>query len=132
MHVHCLHWLISTGLLLQSTFSDHVNPRLVKCCQWRVLIWHGDLILFPLSANICLGLVMECLPFVGACGCHSHSKLYHCVILLLCFSLCHHPSHPHSLSTHLLVYTAQILMNSMKKSFKIVKIGYCLLARLVI
>ena len=28
MHIHCLHWLMSTGLLFQNAFSDHVNPWL--------------------------------------------------------------------------------------------------------
>ena len=38
MHVHCLHWLMSTGLLFQSTFADHVNPQLVKRDQKRTPI----------------------------------------------------------------------------------------------
>ena len=64
------------------------------------------------SAHICLGLVVEYWPFVGVCGHHSHSKLYHCVILLLCFSLCHHPP---------LIYTGPILMNPWKVHQKLAK-----------
>ena len=56
----------------------------------RLQFSSGNLILLPLS----LSLVVEYLPFVGACGCHSHSKPYQYVILLLCFNLCHHPLHP--------------------------------------
>ena len=43
----------------------------------------GNLIWLPLAAHACLVLVVEYWPFVGVCGCHSYSKLYHCVILLL-------------------------------------------------
>ena len=86
----------------------------------------------PLSAHVCLCLVVEYWPFVDACGCHSHSKFYHCVILLLCFSLCHHPPHPCAPPTHPVIYIGQILMNSMKKSQKLVKISHYLLARLVV
>ena len=40
------------------------------------------------------------LALCGTCTRHSYSKLYHCVILLLCFSLCRHPPHPTSLSAY--------------------------------
>ena len=63
----------------------------------------GDLILLPLLAHVCPGLVVEYWLFVGACGCHSHSKLYQSVILLLCFSLCHHLP-PYSSRPPFLVY----------------------------
>ena len=36
----------------------------------------GDLIWLPLSVHVCLGLVVENWPFVGACTRHSYSKLY--------------------------------------------------------
>ena len=75
----------------------------------------GDLILLPLSAHIFLGLVVDYQCYAGACGHHSHYKLYHCVILLLCFSLFHHPLHPHAPAAHPLIYTGSILINSMKK-----------------
>ena len=116
MHVHCLHWLMSTGLLLQSAFFQPC-----KIHDWwngtngGLQFGSGDLIWLPLSAHICLGLVVEYWSFVGTCGCHSQSKLYHWVILLLCFSFYHYPPLP---PTHPLIYTGLRLMNSMKKSSK--------------
>ena len=82
MRIHCLHWLLSTSLLLRSTFSEHINPWLVKQHQWRAPIWQWG---------------VEYWPFVGACEYHSYTKLYHCAALLLCFSLYYHPPHPHAL-----------------------------------
>ena len=61
--------------------------------------------MLPLSAHVCIGLVVEYWPFVGACGRHNHSKLYHCVILLLCFSLFHPTPHSCIPPTHSLIYT---------------------------
>ena len=119
MHIYCLYWLMSTGLLLQSAFSDHVihdwwngdygtNGGLAP-------IWRWGLISLPLSAHICLNLVVEYWPFVGICGCHGLPKLYQCVTLLLCF---HQPPFPAPLPTYFLIYTGPVLMNSMKKSSK--------------
>ena len=46
---------------------------------------------------ICLGLVIKFWLIVSTCGCHSHSKLCHCIVLLLCYSCCHcpPPCHPY-------------------------------------
>ena len=101
MHVHCLHWLMSTGLFFQSTFcwpckstTGEMAPkeRLQFSCE--------DLVWLPLSVHICLGPVVEYWPFVGACTHHSYSKLcylYHLSSLLKILPLptpppC--PSHP--------------------------------------
>ena len=121
MHAHCFHWLMSTGL-----FSYHGNPRLVKWRQWRALTWQWgpDIALAVstcLSSPVGLGLVVEYWPFIlwiHACGRHSHSKLYDCVVLFLCFSLCYHLPHPVPLPPIPYIYTGPILMNSMKKSSK--------------
>ena len=70
--------------------------------------------------HVCLGLVVEYWPFVGACGHHSHSKLYHYVILL---SLCHHPPpyiHWPNINFHEKIHQ------------KLMKISHFLLARLVV
>ena len=120
MHVQCLYWLMSIGLLLQSAFSDLGNPQLVKWCQWRLQFCSGGLISYPLSAHVCLGLVVEYWPFIGAFGHLSHTKRYHCVILLLCFCLCHHSPLPRDPPTHPLIYTGPILMYSMKKLLAII------------
>ena len=92
----------------------------------------GDLISLWQSAHICLSLVVEYWPFVGACGHHRHSKLYHCVILLLYFSLRHHPPHPCVPPTYPFIYFGPLLMNSMKRLSKWAKISHYLLAKLVI
>ena len=103
MHVHCLHWLISTGVLLRSAFSW-------PCKSMTGEMAPMDLIWLPLSVHVCLGLVVEYWSFVGTCGCHSHSKLYYL----------------HHLATHLppptpplcpscpFPYVVLISMNSMK------------------
>ena len=57
----------------------------------------GNPIWLPLTVHVCLGLVVENSPFMGTCTHHSYSKLYYCVILLLCLSFCHHLSHLHPL-----------------------------------
>ena len=132
MHVHCLHWLMSTGLFLHSAFSDHVNWWLVKWCQWRAPIWQWGPYIALTVRTVYLGLIVEYWPFVGAYVCHSHFKLYHCDILLLSFSLCLHPSHLCAPPVYSLIYANPILMNSMKIPSKTSKINYYLLARLVV
>ena len=78
-------------------------------------IWQWGPDMAPLSAHINLGFVVEYWPFVGACERHSHSKLYHCIILLLCLAFATtHPTPALILSTSLYI-TSPILMNSMKK-----------------
>ena len=56
--------------------------------DWDLIVW------LPLSTHICLGLVVEYWSIVGGCGCHSHTKLYHCAVLLLClvFATTGHPT----------------------------------------
>ena len=131
MHVHCLHWLMSTGLLCRVCFSEDVNPRLVKWHPWRAPIWQWDLIWLSLSAYICLGLVVEYWPFVGACGRYSHSKLHQFCHLAFWFSLCYHPPHSCAPPAHSFIYTGPILKNSWKNHQKLVKISHYLLAMLV-
>ena len=97
-------------------FSEHINPWLVKWHQWRSPIWQWGT---NIISTVCTHLSRHCsriLAFVGACGCQSHSILYITyVILLLCFSLCHHTPHLHTLLAHPLLYTGPIIMNSMKQ-----------------
>ena len=99
-------------------FSDHVNPQLVKRCQWRAPVcqWGPDI-----APTVSTRLCRPCSgywPFVDASRHHSYSKLYQCVILPLCYSLCHHPPHSCTPPTHPLIYSGPILMNSMKKLSK--------------
>ena len=52
MHVHCLHWLMSTSLLFQSAFYRPCK-FMTKWCQWRALNCGVNLILLVLL-TICL------------------------------------------------------------------------------
>ena len=81
---------------------------------------------------------MEFWPFMDACGCHSHSKLYHYVILLLCFSIFHHPPHPRNSPTPAaLPPTPHIQWHNInefheKYRQKLAKISHYLFTRLVV
>ena len=77
MHVHCLHWLMWTSLLSLSAFCrpcKSTTGEMAPMEATRSAV--GDLIRLPLSVHVCLGLVVEYWPFVGACTCHGYSKLY--------------------------------------------------------
>ena len=131
MHIHCLHWLMSTGLLLQSAFPNHVNPRLVKWCQWKAPIWQWGLDMDPLSAHICLRLVVEYSPLwvhVDAIATLNPTIVSSC-FFVLAFAITHPTLHS---SCPPLIYTGPILMNSMKKCQKLAKTNHYLLARLVV
>ena len=88
-YTYCLYWPMSTGLLFQNAYTEHVNSLLLKwchwcapTCQWKTWHWsHCQL------TCICLGLVVEHWPIVGTYGHHSYSTFPFCVFLLLCFSL---------------------------------------------
>ena len=95
MHVHCLHWLKSTGLLSLNAFcrpykstTDEMAPK--EDSNLAV----GDLIWLPLSVHVCLGLVVEYWSFVGACTCHSYSKLYYSCLLSSLIKLLPLPTPP--------------------------------------
>ena len=94
---YCLHWLMSTNLLFQSAFVDHVNSWLMKWCQQQAPIWHRGLDMVPLSVHVCLGLVVEYWPLRVHVHVRATLNSTICVILLLCLSCCHHlpllPSH---------------------------------------
>ena len=107
-------WLMSTCLLLRSAFFQPCKSMTGKMMPMKGC--SGDLILLPLSAHLCPGLVVEYKQFVGAYGRHSHSKLYHCVILLLCFSLSHHSPHLCIPPVYPFIYTVSMLMNSKESS----------------
>ena len=113
MHVHCLHWLISTGLLFQSAFcqpykslTGEMAPKEASNSPWG------------LSEHVCPGLVAEYWPFVDACTCHSYSKLYYLCHLASLFKLLPPPTPPRAPLTYPLIYVGPILMNSMKKIIK--------------
>ena len=54
----------------------------------------GDLIWLPLSVQVCLGLVVEYWPFVGACTHHSYSKLHYLCLLSSLIKLLPPPTPP--------------------------------------
>ena len=119
MHVHCLHWLMSTGLLFLKAFCRPCKSTTGEMVpKGGLQVGCGHLIWLPLSVHICLGLVVEHWSFLGACRCHSYSKLYYLCLLLLLLSFFHHPPHPRTPPAHPLIYTGPILMNSMKKIIK--------------
>ena len=116
MHVHCLHWLMSTGLL--SLNADHVNPRLVKWHQRRAPSWLWGSDMAPMSVHVCLGLIVEYWPSVSASTRHSYSKLYYLCLISSLIKLLPPPTPPCAPPTHPLIYTGPILMNSIKKIVK--------------
>ena len=101
-------------------------PECFLPTMWIHKWWNGtkgrlqvgcvDLIWLPLSVHVCLGLVVEYWPFVGACTCHSYSKLYYLCLLSSLIKLLLPPTPPRTPSAHPLIYTGPILMNSIKKS----------------
>ena len=96
MYVHCLHWLMSTDLLFQSAFSNHVNPQLVKWHLYTALIWLWEPDMVP---TVGPDVPRPCSGILALCG-YMNIATLNSVILLLCFSLCHHPHHPCTPPTH--------------------------------
>ena len=95
MHVHCLYWLMSTGLLFQSTFYRPLKSTTGEMMPMHRMapIWQWGPDMSPLSLHVCLGLVnigplWVYVDIIATLTCTI------CVILLLCFSLCHHPLCP--------------------------------------
>ena len=72
-------------------FADNVNPWLMKCCQRRALIlqWGPDTA--PTVSTHLLGNIDPLWVHVDIIA-TLNSPI--CVILLFCFSLCHHPPLP--------------------------------------
>ena len=105
-HVHCPHWLMSTGLFARVLLADHLNPWLVKWHQRRAPMWQRGSDKAPtVSAHLSiLGLALEYWPFVGTCTCHSYSTLYHLYHLASLFKfliLLTPPSCPSCLSPYI-------------------------------
>ena len=114
MHIHCLHWLKSTGLLFLNAFC---RPC-ISTTKGGVQFGCGDLIWLPLSVHICLGLVVEYWFFVGASTHHSFSEFYYLCLISPLFKLLPPPIPPCAPSTHPLIYTGPILIHSMKEIIK--------------
>ena len=68
---------LQTDLLFQSAFCQPCKSTTGEMApkEGSNLVYSGELIWLPLSVHICLDLVLEYCPFVGACTCHSYSKL---------------------------------------------------------
>ena len=79
MHVHCLHWLMSTGLLFQGAFCQPCKSITGEMAPiiWRAPDWQWGPDMAPtVSARLskpCSGL----LAFLGTCTSQSYSKLYY-------------------------------------------------------
>ena len=86
MHVHCLHWLMSTCLFLQRAFfSDNVNPQLVKWHQCRTPIWQWGPDIAP---TVSTRLSKPCSGILNLCGCMWMSyiaTLNSTIFVLSCF-----------------------------------------------
>ena len=63
MHAHCLHWLMSTGLLFQSAFFRSSINLLVNWSQWSALNqqWRGPDVAATvnIATHVFLDLVVE-------------------------------------------------------------------------
>ena len=116
MHVHCLHWLMSPGLLL---LSDYVNPRLVKWHQWRAPIWHWESDIAP---TVSTRLSRPCSGILADCGCTwmSYIATLNSTTVSSCFVvLAFSSTHPTSTPLPPTPYIHwPILRNFMKKSSK--------------
>ena len=116
MHVHCPHWLMSTDLLSLNAFcrpckstTGEMAPK--EGSRLAVGTWYGS----HWSVHVCLGLVVEYWPFVGACTRHRYSKFYYLCLISSLIKLLPPPTPPRTPPTHPLIYTGPILMNSIKK-----------------
>ena len=95
MHVHCLHWLMWTGLLSLNAFCRPCKSTTGEMAPKegsRLAV--GDLMWLPLSVHVCLGLVVEYWPFMGACTRHSYSKLYSLCLISSLIKLLPPPTPP--------------------------------------
>ena len=138
MHVHCLHCLMSIDLLLQSAFSDHVNPRLVKWHQRRPPIWQWGSDMAP---TVSTRLSKPCNRiFVGPLWVHvdviatlNSTNVSSC-FFVLAFATTHpppiHPPCPSYSSPY--IHWSNINEFHEKNLQKLAKIGHYLLARLVV
>ena len=96
MHVHCLHWLMSTGLLSLNAFCRPCKSTTGEMApkEGSKLEGCGDLIWLLLSVHVCLGLVVEYWPFVSAFTRHSYSKLYYLCLIRSLIKLLPPPTPP--------------------------------------
>ena len=100
MHVHCLHWLMSTCLISLNAFCRPCKSTTGEMAPKRApsWLWRPDM-----APTVSARLSRPCsvlLAFVGACTHHSYSELYYLCLLSSLFKLlppltpppC--PSHP--------------------------------------
>ena len=67
---------VNWSAFLECFFANHVIHDWWNGTRGGLQFGCGELILFPLSVYVCLGLVVEYWPFVDTCTHHSYSKLY--------------------------------------------------------
>ena len=124
MHIYCLHWLMSTGLLFQSAFCRPCKSKTGEITPMEDSnLAVGNDMTHTVSAHLtrpCSGILALCgplWPFVDVIATLNSTI---CVILLLCFSLCHHPpTLPPPPPTHHLIYVCWPKINKFHE--KIVK-----------
>ena len=97
MHVHCLHWLMWTGLLSLNAFCRPCKSTTSEMVPKEGSSWLWGPDMAPtVSAHLSIGLVVEYWPFVGACTRHSYSKLYYLCLLSSLIKLLSPPTPPPS------------------------------------
>ena len=96
MHVHCLHWLMWTGLLSLNAFCQPCKSMTGEMApkEGSKLAVDRELIWLPLSVHVCLDHVVEYWPFVSAHRCHSNSELYYLCLLSSLIKLLPPPTPP--------------------------------------
>ena len=134
MHVHCLHWLMCTGLLSLNAFCRPCKSTTGEMApKGGLQVGCGDLIWLPLSVHVCLGLVAEYWPLVGAYTRHSYSKLHPLCLISSLIKLLPpptpppRPSHPPPN-----IHWPNINEFHQKNRKKLAKTSHCLLVRLVV
>ena len=134
MHVQCLHWLMWTGLLSLNAFcrpckstTGEMAPK--EGSRLVVGTWYGS----HWSVHVCLGLVVEYWPFVGACTRHSYSKLYSLCLISSLIKLLPPPTPPprppHPPPN---IHWPNINEFHQKNRKKLAKTSHCLLVGLVL
>ena len=138
MHVHCVHWLMWTGLLSLNALyrpckstTGEMAPK--EGAKGGLQVGCEDLIWLPLSVHVCLGLVVEYWPFVGARTRHSYSKLHYLCLLSSLIKLLPPPTPPpRTIRSPPNIHWPNINEFHQKNHKKLAKTGHYLLFRLVV
>ena len=118
-----------------SAFPECFLPTMLIHDWWNgakggLQVGCGDLIWLPLSVHVCLGLVVEYWPFVGAYIRHSYSKLYSLCLISSLIKLLPPPTPPPRPSCPPPnIHWPNINEFHQKNRKKLAKTSHCLLVR---